>query len=865
MPSARKSKTASAGNPGKPRGTPRGAAASVAPAPHRTSGDALFDEAPVAMHEIDREGVIRRVNRAECQLLGFEPAELLNRHASDFVAGSARRSSRLAVRRKMAGEQPLAPFLREFQRRDGARLTLQIHESFIYDHTGAIAGIRSALLDVTEQHRAQEELRRVNEELEARVHARTAELALANEALQKEVAERRRTQQRLAVQYGVARVLAESATVEAALPRLLEAIGTHLGGNLVSYWAADPQRRELRVCGLWQEPEDPACAAHLRGSALAPGQGVPGAVWDSGLPAWIDAPLEETLGWPLPGGGYRCGLAFPVLTGGAVFGVMAMFCRLAQPHDDEVMRTAALLGSQIGQFIEGKNAENARDRIEARFTAFMDHLPGVAFIKDTAGRYVYLNPAVRTLMERDPESMLNRGDLELWPPDTAAAVIAHDRKVRDTGKSIQLLQQFPGPGGAPRSWLVYKFPVPDRDGRLLFLGGMAVDVTERQLIEAQLRQSQKMDAVGRLAGGVAHDFNNLLTVIGGYGRMVFEQLPAHDRTRESMELILDAADRAALLTSQLLAFSRRQMVQPKLIELNHVVSNLEKMLRRVIGEHIVFETSLDPELPRVKADAGQVEQVLMNLAINARDAMPDGGTLTIESAASVLRGTPHARLSVIDTGVGMDRRTRGRLFEPFFTTKGRGKGTGLGLSTVYGIVKQHGGEIVVESEPNAGTRFHTYFPAVAGQPPAEAPEALPPRPDHGTETILLAEDEAGVRRVAGDTLRSRGYRVLEAADGQEALRIAAGQAGRIQLLLTDMIMPLMSGRELAQRLTESDPAMRVIFMSGYTHDVIAYHGNAGPEGEFLEKPFAPDALARKVRGVLDAGKAAARASRRTPG
>jgi nitrogen-specific signal transduction histidine kinase/ActR/RegA family two-component response regulator len=428
--------------------------------------------------------------------------------------------------------------------------------------------------------------------------------------------------------------------------------------------------------------------------------------------------------------------------------------------------------------------------------------------------------------------------------------------VLESGRAVEALHQLPGPNGVTRSWLIYKFPVPDHQGAMPFIGGVAVDVTERQVLEDQFRQSQKMDAVGRLAGGVAHDFNNLLTIIGGYGRMVLDQLPASDRARGSMEQVLNAADRAAVLTSQLLAFSRRQVAQPKLIELNHVVSNLEKMLRRVIGEHISLETSLDPALARVKADSGQVEQVLMNLAINARDAMPQGGTLTIETGNAVLRGIAQVRLSVIDTGVGMDAKTRSHLFEPFFTTKGRGKGTGFGLSTVYGIVKQHGGEIVVDSEPDAGARFHIYLPAAAGQAEAEKKE-IPFELSGGNETILLVEDEAGVRRVARDVLRSKGYRVLEAADGQDALRIAESEPGRIHLLVTDMIMPLISGRELAHRIQERDRNIRVIFMSGYTDDVIAYHGDLGTDTDFLQKPFAPEVLARMVRTVLDAGKGAA--------
>ncbi|HWQ55899.1 MAG TPA: PAS domain S-box protein [Bryobacteraceae bacterium] len=856
----------------KPKGTSRqGGTATTDPA--AGGGEhigATFDDAPVPMHDIDRDGIIRRVNRAECELLGFQPHELIGRHIFEFVAAGEREASREAITHKITGAQPLAPFRREFTRRDGASLRVEIREELLRDKAGNVTGIRSALVNVSEQYRTEEGLRHAREELEVRVRGRTQELAQANEALRREVAERRRAEQRLAAQYAVARVLADSDTVDATIPRLLEAMVSQLGWDLGAWWSVDGERHALRFSGCW--PKSAADAARLAASSFAPGEGVPGKVWRTEAPAWLDTPLEAAFGCP-PGSGegpaFTGGLVFPVTGAAGTTAVVVLFCRSECTRDDEMLRTVSLLGAHIAQFVERKTAETQRDRSEARFAAFMDHLPAVAYIKDTAGRYVYFNAAVESLMGYEPGSLLGRSDREIWPPEIASAVSAQDRQVIETGRSVEAVTSLLTPKVGVRSWLVYKFPVPDRDG-VRYIGGIAVDVTEHRLLQDQLRQSQKMDAIGRLAGGVAHDFNNLLTIIGGYGRMILDQLPPSDRTRGSMELILNAADRAAVLTSQLLAFSRRQVVQPKLMEINHVVSNLEKMLRRVIGEHIELRTRLDPQIDRVKADSGQVEQILMNLAINARDAMPDGGVLTIETANVPFRKTsealdsppaPHVRLSVIDSGIGMDAQTRNRIFEPFFTTKGRGKGTGLGLSTVYGIVKQHGGEILVESEPGAGARFHIYLPSMAGEPGCETPEANAPLPASGTETILLVEDEGGVRRLARDVLIGRGYRVLEAADGQEALRVAERERGSIDLLLTDMIMPLMSGRELANRIQERYRTVRVVFMSGYTDDVIAYHGDLGPEAAFLQKPFAPDAIARKVRDVLDAGKPATRTSR----
>jgi two-component system cell cycle sensor histidine kinase/response regulator CckA len=388
------------------------------------------------------------------------------------------------------------------------------------------------------------------------------------------------------------------------------------------------------------------------------------------------------------------------------------------------------------------------------------------------------------------------------------------------------------------------------------------DVSQRQLLEAQLRQAQKMEAVGRLAGGVAHDFNNLLTVITSYSQLLMEDMGTADPRRADLEEIQKAAGGAATLTRQLLAFSRQQVLEPKVIDLDEVVAGAGKMLKRLIGEDIELVTVLAPDLGMVKADPGQVEQVIMNLAVNARDAMPDGGQLTIETT-NVELGQQYAQehlpvppgsyvlFSVSDTGTGMDEATKARLFEPFFTTKEQGKGTGLGLATVYGIVKQSGGFIWVYSELGQGTTLKVYLPrvdeAVTGQTAPASPQSL-----HGTETILIAEDAAPVRSVAREVLRRHGYRVLAAADGPSALELAAAHPGPIDLLITDVIMPEMSGRHLADRLKDLRTTLRVLFVSGYTDDAIVRHGILEPGIAFLQKPFTPESLARKVREVLDA-------------
>ena len=390
---------------------------------------------------------------------------------------------------------------------------------------------------------------------------------------------------------------------------------------------------------------------------------------------------------------------------------------------------------------------------------------------------------------------------------------------------------------------------------------LATDLTEREQLEAQLRQAQKMEAVGRLAGGVAHDFNNLLTTILGYSELLIQQRHEDAELVRELEEIRAAGERAAALTRQLLAFSRRQVLQPKVLDLNAVVTDFERMLRRLIGEDVELASRLDPRLGRVEADPGQLEQVIMNLAVNARDAMPQGGKLTIETAnvelseayaaerADVDPG-PYVLLAISDTGTGMDEQTKSRLFEPFFTTKEAGKGTGLGLATAYGIVKQSGGHIAVYSELGRGTTFKVYLPRIEAAVERSSEIETGPLP-RGSETVLLVEDEVGVRALVRTLLEAQGYAVLEASGAEEALEIAGSHARPIDLILTDVVMPGSSGPGLRGELERSRPGTRFLFMSGYTDDAVVRHGALESGLAFLQKPFTPEALARKVREVLD--------------
>lgn len=509
---------------------------------------------------------------------------------------------------------------------------------------------------------------------------------------------------------------------------------------------------------------------------------------------------------------------------------------------------------------ERKRSKEELRESQQRFAAFMRHLPGVAFMKNRQGQYVFYNEAAQGLFHLDPDDFLGKTDHDAWPEEYANRFVANDLEVVRTKTLAENVEPIPHKHGV-HQWLIYRFPILDESEEVQFIGGVGIDITERRQLEDQLRQSQKMEAVGRLAGGVAHDFNNLLTVISGYGHMILRDLPGEDPLHSCVEEVLKAASRATSLTNQLLAFSRRQVIQPKVLDLNVLVANMDRMLRRVIGEHIELETVLSPGLGSVRADAGQLEQVIINLAVNARDAMAEGGRLSIRTSnVEVARSSrPHAdvrpgsyvNLTVSDTGKGMDAEIMVHLFEPFYTSKETGKGTGLGLSTVYGIVKQSGGDIVVESKPGSGATFTIYFPRIGDPAQIAPPLDAQPAVRAGTETILLVEDELGVRQLVCEMMRRLGYQILPASGGAEAIRLIEQHRGSIDLLVTDVIMPQMSGRELAQRLKLLQPSLKVLYISGYTDDMLAHHGVLESNVFLLQKPFAPDELAKKLREVLD--------------
>jgi len=482
---------------------------------------------------------------------------------------------------------------------------------------------------------------------------------------------------------------------------------------------------------------------------------------------------------------------------------------------------------------------------------------------DRNGRIVLANPKTEEMFGYSRQELLG-ARIEILLPESKRRAHGRDREEFFTRPRVRPMGIGMDLSGRRKNGT--EFPVEislsyveTTEG--LFAIAFVNDISQRKQLEDRLLQAQKMEAVGRLAGGVAHDFNNMLTVIAGYNRMILDDLSPLDPLRGCAEEVLKAADRAAALTRQLLAFSRRQVMQPCVMNVNATVVHTEKMLRRLIGEDVELVLSLPPDIGNIKADPNHIEQAIVNLALNARDAMPKGGRITVETA-NVHLDENYARthmgvkpgdfvmVAVSDTGHGMDAETRRRLFEPFFTTKEKGKGTGLGLASVYGVVKQLGGDIWVYSEPGQGTTFKLYFPRIAET--ASLPAVSPAESDRApsTETILVVEDEEAVRDLTVKILRKLGHTVLAAAGGAEAIEIAKSYSGPIALLLTDVVMPNMSGRQVADHLLKLRPDLKVLYLSGYTDNTVIHHGVLDHGVEFLPKPFSREALARKIRDVL---------------
>jgi PAS domain S-box-containing protein len=730
-----------------------------------------------------------RVNRRLTELLGYREEELTQRTWADITHPGDLAASTAAFRSMVAGEVDAYEIEKRFIRKDGSVLAAHLTLSCDRAPDGAVRFVMVSLQDVTERQRAELALRESEQRFRSLVE--TSE--------------------------GWFWELDKEARFVYVSPRVQASLGyspDELIGRTTFDLMPEPQRASIRA-RYWE--------------------------FASGGQSYfqIEAPRIHRDGH----------LVVCETNAVPIFGL-----------------SGELLGyrGSTRDITDRKRSEAALAESEAKFRTIFENAPYGIAISDSNGRFVEVN-------ERVTEAMgLSREELTGAPMTTDPRIfhVNDPTLVRDVaaqvfgaGQAIQREVELVRPADGARRRALLSI-------RAITLGGkphalaMSTDVTERIHLEEQLRQAQKMEAIGQLAGGVAHDFNNLLTVINGYGELLAQEVENNQHLTVQVEQIRKAGQRAAALTQQLLAFSRKQVIQPKPINLNEIIVEVLGMLRRSMGDDILIDSWLAPELGAVLADPAQLHQVLVNLAINARDAMPLGGRLVFETAnieldppfvgkhAGVAPGS-YVQLSVTDSGVGMDSATRERIFEPFFTTKGKGQGTGLGLATVHGIVRQSGGWIWVYSELGRGTTFKIFLPRIAGSAALAPPDAGLAGSDlRGSETLLLVEDQEAVRRFSTLVLSSYGYHVLDASDGAAALALAAAHPGPIELLVTDVEMPGMSGREVAERLTALRPSIKVLYSSGYTEDVVVRRGVLRPGVSYLAKPFSPRDLAAKIRELL---------------
>jgi PAS domain S-box-containing protein len=726
--------------------------------------------------------------------------------------------------------------------------------------------------EINERKQAEEALKKAHDALEQRVRERTAELSKANERLSKQLAEHQsmeaRFRHRLVIEEAVARVsrlfLSQGDT---DLTEVLKILGEAVHVNRAYIFRFREQCTKMDNTHEWCAPDTEPQIDNLQDldSALFPwwmarlehGENI--VITDvSALPPEAEAEKEV-----LQAQDIQSLLVVPIYSAaGDLVGFMGFDdterCRQWPAEDGQALRVVA---EMVTAYWERKKAEEELRKSEERYRKFFEEDLTGDFVSTPDGRVLACNPAFARIFGFDSVEEALRCDPKTLYPDPK------DREVflellRKKRKLEYYESELRRRDGKPIHIIANVVGTFDDNGELVEYKGYLFDNTERKQLEEQLLHSQKMEAIGRLAGGIAHDFNNLLTAIMGYAEFMSRHVPEGSPVSEGVEGIKKASERAASLTRQLLAFSRRQVLQPKVLDLNSVVADMERMLRRLIGEDIELVTRLAPGLGQVKADPGQLEQVIMNLVLNARDAMPEGGQLTIETANADLdetyarqhvaaRSGPHVVLSVSDTGHGMDDHVLSRIYEPFFTTKEKGKGTGLGLSTVYGIVQQSGGHIWVRSEPGRGTTFKIFLPRVEDTEGTQEELQRSIESLRGTETILLVEDEEMVRDLARRVLADSGYSVLEASHGEEAIQLCKEQSRPIHLMVADVIMPHLNGYELAQHLSQICPGMKVLYISGYTDDPILYRNILDQGLPFLQKPFSPEMLVRKVREVLD--------------
>jgi PAS domain S-box-containing protein len=749
----------------------------------------IFENAVEGIFQSTLDGRFLTVNPALARILGYESADEVIETITDVTHQLyVNPEARIEAARREAQRGILEGFEFEAYRKDGEKIWLSLNRRSVRDKTGTELYREGSIEDITERKRAAEGLR----ESEARNRA-----------------------------------ILESA---------LDCIVTMDHAGLVVDWnpAAERTFGFMRADAIGKEMADLIIPTRFREQHRR------------GLAHYLTSGQGPVLGKRLELSAVR--------SDGSEFPVELAINRIESEG-------LPMFTGYIRDITERKRAEQELSQSEERYRDLVENAHDIIYTHDLQGNYTSINKAGELITGYPRQEALALNLTNTVAPE-------HQDRAREmlrrklAGEKVTAYEMEIIAKDGHRITVEANTKLVYHDGVPVGVQGIARDVTERKQLEEQLRQSQKMDAIGQLAGGVAHDFNNLLTAINGYSSLALQRIDDNHPLRGYLEEIKKAGDRAANLTRQLLAFGRKQILQPLPINLNDVVTDMNKMLRRLIGEDIQLTAKLDLALARIKADPGQIEQVLVNLVVNARDAMPQGGNLTIETATveldheyadrhvGVLPGQ-YVMLAVSDTGTGMDEATKARIFDPFFTTKEKGKGTGLGLSTVYGIVKQSGGSLWVYSEPGHGTTFKVYLPQLATAPQTTEAKPIEPAPAGGSETVLLVEDEDVVRGLAKKILEQSGYKVLAAARGEEAIRLGMECPETIHLLLTDVVMPETSGKEVADRLRELLPGLRVVFMSGYTDEAIVHHGVLDSNVEFIQKPFTPNALVRKVREVLD--------------
>jgi PAS domain S-box-containing protein len=804
----------------------------------------LINNLPDYIYYKDRQSRFLLTNAAHAKTLGLgDPSQAIGKTDFDFFPAQDAGNYFKDEQQVVESGQPLIGREERFQQPDGQLGWCSTTKVPIRDAQGRVTGLVGISRDVTERRRSEEELRHVNRALTA--------ISAVNQAILHATEEPGLLQE-------VCRCVVEQAGYRMAWVGFLHDGEPRTVSPMAQAGMEQGDLESIKV--TYDESEW--------------GRGPTGTAARTRRPAIVRnvATAEDYAPWRAEASaqGYASVIGLPLLFAGNLLGVLTVYSVETEAFDQQEVDFLSELAGDLAYGIQALRTRAEQARAEAALLeerhllhTLMDNLPDVIYFKDRESRFTRINQALaKSFGLGDPVQAVGKRDFDFFTGEHAQQAFADEQEIVRTGQPMLAKEEKETWPDGHVTWASStKMPLRDARGNIVGTFGVSRDITPHKVLEEQLRLSQRMESVGRLAGGVAHDFNNLLTIIAGYTQLVKGGLDEGSALHGHVDEVLKASDRAASLTQQLLAFSRKQVLQVEVLDLNTALGNLEKMLLRLIGEDIELKTVPQAGLGRVKADPGQIDQVIMNLVVNARDAMPQGGTITIETANMdltedytrshfpVVPGR-YVMVSVSDTGTGMSQEIQAHIFEPFFTTKEKGKGTGLGLATVYGIVKQSGGYIWVYSELGRGSTFKVYLPRVEG-PLAEAESAKVSLDSvKGSETVLVVEDEEAVRSLVRKTLESHGYKVLESQGADDALSILEQYAEPIHLLLTDVVMPQMSGQELAKRLLAMRPEVKVIYMSGYTDDAIVRHGVLEAGVSFVQKPFAPTTLAQKVRDVL---------------